>query len=350
NYIHICIGLLLTFKVKKMRFTKPLFISSVMAFALAGCSTTKNQTALDLSKTPMITADGAVKKKGKIEEKDLQRWSHLDLIRDSIPGMSVDRAYSELIKGVKGQKVIVGIIDSGIDIEHPDLAPVIWTNQKEIPNNGKDDDKNGYVDDIHGWNFLGNAIHENYEFIRLLKKPNDGSEDYKRAEREYEEKIMEAKAGMQQVEFFLSLEPTIKNYLKKNSFTLEDVKAINTKDETVKEAKETLERILAVYDSLDDFYEKLEPKKKYYETQLKIMEAKAGMQQVEFFLSLEPTIKNYLKKNSFTLEDVKAINTKDETVKEAKETLERILAVYDSLDDFYEKLEPKKKYYETQIK
>lgn len=252
-----------------MRFTKPLFISSVMAFALAGCSTTKNQTALDLSKTPMITADGAVKKKGKIEEKDLQRWSHLDLIRDSIPGMSVDRAYSELIKGVKGQKVIVGIIDSGIDIEHPDLAPVIWTNQKEIPNNGKDDDKNGYVDDIHGWNFLGNAIHENYEFIRLLKKPNDGSEDYKRAEREYEEKIMEAKAGMQQVEFFLSLEPTIKNYLKKNSFTLEDVKAINTKDETVKEAKETLERILAVYDSLDDFYEKLEPQKKYYETQIK---------------------------------------------------------------------------------
>src|SRR5690606_10945722 len=121
---------------------------------------------LDLTSAKPITTEGVVKKKSKIEENDLQRWSHLDLVRDSIPGMSVDRAYSELLKGAKGQEVIVGIIDSGIDIEHPDLASVIWTNSKEIKGNKKDDDKNGYVDDIHGWNFLGDAIHENYEFIR----------------------------------------------------------------------------------------------------------------------------------------------------------------------------------------
>src|SRR5690554_779650 len=205
-----------------MRFTKPFFISSVMAIALAGCSTTKNTPVLNLNNAPLITTEGAVKKQGKIEENDLQRWSHLDLVKDSIPGMSVDRAYEELLKGAIGKEVIVGIIDSGIDINHPDLQSVIWTNKKETPNNGKDDDKNGYVDDIHGWNFLGDAIHENYEFIRILKKGDDGSADYKRAEKEYLEKIMEAKAGQQQVDFFLSLEPTIKNHLKKDSFTLED--------------------------------------------------------------------------------------------------------------------------------
>lgn len=252
-----------------MRFTKPFFISSVMAIALAGCSTTKNTPVLNLNNAPLITTEGAVKKQGKIEENDLQRWSHLDLVKDSIPGMSVDRAYDELIKGVKGHKVVVGIIDSGIDIEHPDLASVIWVNKKEVANNGKDDDKNGYVDDIHGWNFLGDAIHENYEFIRLLKKPNDGSADYRRAEKEYEEKIMEAKAGMQQIDFFMSLEPTIKKYLNKDTFTLEDLKGIDTQDETVNEAKETLQRILAVYDSLEDFYKRIEPQKNYYTAQTK---------------------------------------------------------------------------------
>ena len=78
----------------------------------------------------------------------------LDLKSDTIPGMSVDKAYDEIIKGKKGTKVIVAVIDSGIDIDHEDLNDVIWTNEDEIPNNGNDDDNNGFVDDIHGWNFL----------------------------------------------------------------------------------------------------------------------------------------------------------------------------------------------------
>ncbi len=68
--------------------------------------------------------------------------------------MSVNRAYSEIIKDQKGKKVIVGVIDSGTDIEHEDLKNVLWTNEDEIPGNGIDDDNNGYIDDVHGWNFL----------------------------------------------------------------------------------------------------------------------------------------------------------------------------------------------------
>src|SRR6187455_1330406 len=101
-----------------------------------------------------------VGKKGALSETELQRWSHLDLAKDSIPGMSVDKAYAELLKGKKGIKVIVGVVDSGVDIEHEDLQGVIWTNKKETAGNGKDDDKNGYIDDVHGWNFLGDNIHE----------------------------------------------------------------------------------------------------------------------------------------------------------------------------------------------
>lgn len=72
------------------------------------------------------------------------------------PGMGTEKAYT-LVKGKTPQTVIVGVIDSGVDIEHEDLKGQIWTNKNEIPGNGIDDDKNGYIDDIHGWNFLGGA-------------------------------------------------------------------------------------------------------------------------------------------------------------------------------------------------
>ncbi len=53
--------------------------------------------------------------------------------------------------------VIVAIVDTGVDYNHPDLSANIWTNPGEIPGNGIDDDHNGYIDDIHGWNFVTNA-------------------------------------------------------------------------------------------------------------------------------------------------------------------------------------------------
>jgi cell wall-associated protease len=83
-------------------------------------------------------------------------------------GMATDKGYG-LLKKKKSQSVLVAVIDSGVDIEHEDLQGKIWVNSDEIPNNKIDDDKNGYVDDIHGWNFLGNAKGENLENARLEK-------------------------------------------------------------------------------------------------------------------------------------------------------------------------------------
>jgi len=86
-----------------------------------------------------------------------KQWYLEDPAKDSVQGLSVETAYETLLKGRTSAPVLVAVIDSGIDIEHEDLKDVIWTNPKEIAGNGKDDDNNGYIDDVHGWNFIGGA-------------------------------------------------------------------------------------------------------------------------------------------------------------------------------------------------
>tara|TARA_B110000037_G_scaffold152219_1_gene171589 strand:- start:5386 stop:7008 length:1623 start_codon:yes stop_codon:yes gene_type:complete len=82
-------------------------------------------------------------------------------------GMSTDKAYSKLLSGKKSVPVVVAVIDSGVDIEHEDLKGSIWVNTDEIAGNGIDDDNNGYIDDVNGWNFLGNANGENVNDTQL---------------------------------------------------------------------------------------------------------------------------------------------------------------------------------------
>jgi cell wall-associated protease len=83
-------------------------------------------------------------------------WHLLDRAKDGYNGISINEAYAFVkSKNLKSNPVIVAVIDSGIDTLHEDLQPILWTNQKEIPGNGKDDDGNGYIDDVHGWNFIG---------------------------------------------------------------------------------------------------------------------------------------------------------------------------------------------------
>jgi subtilisin family serine protease len=190
-------------------------------------------------------ASAFVAKKSALTDSQLKRWSHLDLVKDSIPGMSVDRVYAELLKGKKGKKVIVGVVDSGVDIDHEDLKSVVWTNKKEIAGNGIDDDKNGYIDDIHGWNFLGDAGKENLEMTRILKKADDGSAEYKAAKEEYEKLLAENNQGKQQVDFLFNANKTLSEYLKKDSYTLEDLEGIQSTDSGVNRCKQIMMRVIA---------------------------------------------------------------------------------------------------------
>lgn len=98
-------------------------------------------------------------------------WHLQDQQTSGYYGISLDKAY-QFLKGKKSHTVVVAIIDSGIDTTHEDLRSVLWTNPKEIPGNGIDDDGNGYVDDVHGWNFIGgrdgrNVKEDSYEAARV---------------------------------------------------------------------------------------------------------------------------------------------------------------------------------------
>lgn len=85
-----------------------------------------------------------------------KNWQALDPSADKVLGISLQKAYDYLgSKNKKATPIIVAVLDSGIDTTHEDLKNILWTNTKEIPGNGIDDDKNGYIDDVHGWNFLG---------------------------------------------------------------------------------------------------------------------------------------------------------------------------------------------------
>lgn len=167
-------------------------------------------------------------KKSPLTESQLQRWSHLDLAKDSVPGMSVEKAYTELLKGKKGEKVVVAVIDSGVDTDHQDLANMIWTNQNEIPNNNIDDDNNGFIDDIHGWNFLGESNNENLELVRLLKTAKPGSDEYQKAQKEFDAKYKEVAPLKPAVDMFLKADKFFKEFLQKEDYTLEDLNEITS--------------------------------------------------------------------------------------------------------------------------
>jgi len=100
-------------------------------------------------------------------------WQLLNPATDSVAGVAANAAYQDLLKNAKSTPVIVAVIDGGTDLSHPDLKQNAWINEKEIPGNGIDDDHNGYVDDVNGWDFIGgknaSVDHDNLEITRLCR-------------------------------------------------------------------------------------------------------------------------------------------------------------------------------------
>jgi subtilisin family serine protease len=224
--------------MKKIKLT---YLSLALAIALTGCSTTK---------VTMYNVDALPVKKAKITTEQLQRWSHLDVLTDTIPGMSVDKAYAELLKDKVGSKVIVGIIDSGVDIEHPDLAAAVWTNSKEIAGNGIDDDNNGYIDDMHGWNFLGDITKENLEYERIVKDKSLVDEaTFQKAKAIYDKKTADATQGRTQMEGMMmaanSADEVLKKELKQDIYTIEDLNKITSTDATVVQSVQVMKQLLS---------------------------------------------------------------------------------------------------------
>jgi cell wall-associated protease len=155
------------------------------------------------------------------QSKAPDNWFNLDATENSVNGVSTEKMYSQLLKGKKSQTVIVAVIDGGVDAEHEDLKEIMWTNPGEIPNNGIDDDKNGYIDDVHGWNFLGgkdgrSVRHETLEKVRvyaskrakyanvdvakLSKSEKKAYDEFVKMKTEIDDELKEAKENLEQYE------------------------------------------------------------------------------------------------------------------------------------------------------
>lgn len=247
-------------------YRKLSFIFLSASLFLMGCGATT------LVSTPIENIDTVPLKVSELTETEKKNWGHADLIADTIPGMSVDKAYNEIIKNKKGKTVVVAVLDSGMDLDHEDLKDVLWTNKDEIPNNGKDDDGNGYVDDIHGYNFLGDAYNEQLEYVRMLRlNLGDASERAKARlllDKEYPEALQNKQQYEQIFQVVKNADNAVKEELGKDSYTKEDLMGIEPKTAQMEQSIAVLSQMFAYGDSIAKVMEELTEGINYFTDQV----------------------------------------------------------------------------------
>ena len=226
-----------------MKFLNSIIFIAIFTFLFGSC---KSISKIPVPK-PSSYSVTATAKKAPLTEEESKSWGHSDLVTDSIPGMSLDKAYN-FLQGKKGVEVVVGVVDSGTDLLHEDLKDVAWVNQKEIPSNGVDDDKNGYVDDINGWNFLGTIYKEHLEYQRIVKDPSIADEaSVKEATKFYDEKVAAAKANEkrygQMLKMVSNADDAISKHLSKSDYSKDDVTKIETEDNALKQSIEVAKQM-----------------------------------------------------------------------------------------------------------
>ena len=265
---------------------KKIIFGLVLIIAITSCSTTKSIHSL-------VVPEGSVEvvkipaKMGLMTEEEIRKWPHDDLLTDSIPGMSLEKAY-QFVADKKGTTVIIGILDSGIDIEHEDLKDNVWTNTDEIAGNGIDDDKNGYTDDIHGWNFLGglgDATPQTLEITRIYRKLNNkygnktedeiSAEDeeeyayYQKAKKDFDKRVKKANEDYSYYQKLFKMlvdgDGTAQKKLNKKDYTISDLNTLPMEDQNA-----FLMRIVASGASVDHTKMQLESGMNHFMEQINL--------------------------------------------------------------------------------
>ena len=265
---------------------KKLILGLSVAVLLASCSTTKN-----IHKVTVPNGSDAVvmsAKKGTMTTEEIQNWPHADITTDSIPGMSLAKAY-QFVADKKATTVIVAVIDSGIDINHEDLKDKVWTNSDEVAGNGIDDDKNGYIDDIHGWNFLGGegtATPEQLEITRMYKKydtkfgtktkqeiPKEDLEEYikfQKLKTDFDKRVLEADQNVAYYEQIKAVvneaDKNVKLKLGKDNYTVEDLQSLDEADKAP-----ILVAIMLEGGTVPEVNEQLDEGLKHYKSQTEVI-------------------------------------------------------------------------------
>lgn len=219
-------------------------------------------------------------------------WFLKDPGIDRMQGISAEKAYQTLLKDQPSRTIIVAVVDSGVDIDHEDLRNVIWTNEDEIPDNGIDDDKNGYIDDVHGWNFIGgkdgNVNQDTDEFTRayvklkkqfegvdekkISKKERPAYEEYLRAKQKFEKLVTE---NREQYELYNNLYQnislsvdTLKVLLMTDSLTQELVQSFESSEPNLLFAKGfvlNIFRNIGPGNSIEEFVSELKEASEHYQ-------------------------------------------------------------------------------------
>lgn len=235
---------------------------------------------ISMKRTSLLAICGLVSSVLFAQKEDVPKgWHMMDKATSGYYGLSVDKAYDFVkSKKLKSKTVIVAVIDSGVDTTHEDLKAILWKNPKEIPGNGIDDDKNGYVDDIYGWNFLGgrdgkNVESDSYEAARVyhnLKSKYSGKEidpskltkeeafEYAMWKRSEKEIAGDSKDSGLELIFMkraytncLKSDSILRKAMGKEKFTGKELGEFTTTDAEVKKAKSNLYSLMSQNDAME---------------------------------------------------------------------------------------------------
>ncbi|MGK0363788.1 MAG: cell wall-associated protease [Saprospiraceae bacterium] len=208
------------------------------------------------------------------QDKPAQDWFLKSPTKDNVQGVSIEETYNTILKGQKGKTVIVAVIDSGIDYDHEDLKDVMWVNKDEIAGDGIDNDKNGYVDDIHGWNFIGgkdgsNVDSDNLEVARVYKHLQTRFQDQKegdikgkknkaefaryiRAQEEIESTISKNTEAIVRYNRTLDVISKAEKAIGKEDITIADLDELKTDDEKLQRGILGLKNFMSNFSSMKE--------------------------------------------------------------------------------------------------
>jgi len=217
-----------------------------------------------------------------------ENWQHLDKMKDGYFGVSSNKMYSDALAGKKSETVVVAVIDGGVDWQHEDLKDIMWTNPGEIAGNGIDDDKNGYVDDIYGWNFIGgkdgrNVGKDQLEITRLVAyyqkkyKNTNVAELSGKEKKEYDKyKEMEETVTKQQTSAATSLQlykgilesvVALEKKIGKSDITVEDLDNLKTDDPKMTRAAQVMRGMLAEGATMEEIKDQIQQGVDYFSAQ-----------------------------------------------------------------------------------
>ncbi len=217
-----------------------------------------------------------------------ENWQHLDKMEDGVMGVSTDKVYSELLKGKTSTPVIVAVIDGGVDPLHEDLKDVMWKNPGEIAGNGIDDDGNGYVDDVFGWNFIGgkdgknvhqdqleitrlyvklDAKYKNADRDKLSKKEKKEYDQYKEFEKTITEKQQESAANAGLYGSMLNAISSVEKAIGKEDIQPEDLEDFESDDPTITRSAQIMQSMLSQGGTVKDLKDQLQQAVDYFSSQ-----------------------------------------------------------------------------------